>query len=64
MSTPTLTTRQVADRFGVNPQTVISWANAGKLPHFRTLGGHRRYLLSDVDVLHEAQTVTVDGDAA
>lgn len=58
-----LTTKQVAARFGVNPQTVITWANAGKLPHFRTLGGHRRYLLSDVDALHEAQTVAVDGAA-
>lgn len=56
MNTATLTTRQVAEKFGVNPQTVITWANSGKLAHFRTLGGHRRYLLADVEALHAAQT--------
>jgi len=63
MTTATMTTRQVADLFGVNPQTVITWANAGRLPHFRTLGGHRRYLVSDVEALHASRTIAA-GDAA
>ena len=58
----TMTTQQVAERFGVTPQTVITWANAGRLSHFRTLGGHRRYLAADVDALHADRTVA--GDAA
>lgn len=62
MTTATLTTRQVAERFGVNPQTVITWANSGKLPHFRTMGGHRRYY--EADVIAALAARTVDGDAA
>ena len=33
---------------GVNPKTVTRWADAGKLPVVRTLGGHRRYRVGDV----------------
>lgn len=46
-----LTTSKVAEKFGVVPQTVIGWANSGRLPYFRTPGGHRRYLLTDVEAL-------------
>lgn len=63
MSTATMTTRQVAEKFGVNPQTVIAWANSGKLAHFRTLGKHRRYLVEDVEALYLAQTSPVGGAA-
>jgi excisionase family DNA binding protein len=38
-----LTTAEVADVFQVSPKTVNRWAGEGKLPHSRTLGGHRRY---------------------
>jgi excisionase family DNA binding protein len=55
-ATAHMTTAQVAEMFGVNPQTVITWANAGRLPHFRTLGGHRRYLVADVEALLASQT--------
>lgn len=63
MTTAIMTTRQVAELFGVNAQTVIVWANAGRLPHFRTLGGHRRYLVADVEALRSSQTAAA-GDAA
>lgn len=43
-----LTPAEAAARFGVNPKTVTRWADAGKLPVVRTLGGHRRYRLGDV----------------
>lgn len=62
MTDTILTTKQVAEKFAVNPQTVITWAKSGKLAHFRTPGGHRRYLLADVDELL-AQTRT-PADAA
>lgn len=45
-STPTpkkLTTSQVAALFGVNRYTVQRWADEGKLPCTRTLGGARRF---------------------
>jgi excisionase family DNA binding protein len=34
---------EVADLLGVSPKTIARWAKDGKLPHQRTLGGHRRY---------------------
>lgn len=46
-----LTTKQVAERFGVHPATVVSWANGGQLAHFRTPGGHRRFRVEDVERL-------------
>jgi excisionase family DNA binding protein len=33
----------VANILQVSPKTVTRWAREGKLPHSRTLGGHRRY---------------------
>jgi excisionase family DNA binding protein len=38
-----LTPTQVALRFRVNPKTIARWAKEGRLPHIKTLGGHRRY---------------------
>jgi excisionase family DNA binding protein len=38
-----LTPREVAALFSVTPKTVTRWAEAGKLPAIRTLGGHRRF---------------------
>jgi excisionase family DNA binding protein len=43
-----LTTRRVADVLGVSMDTVGRWAEAGMLPSFRTLGGHRRFRWADV----------------
>ena len=37
--------------FRVDPKTVTRWAKAGKLSSVRTLGGHRRYLASEVRAL-------------
>jgi len=43
-SEPRLLTRaEVARIFQVSPNTVTRWAEAGKLPVVKTLGGHRRY---------------------
>jgi excisionase family DNA binding protein len=38
-----LSRSEVAELFDVSPNTVTRWAEAGKLPFHRTLGGHRRY---------------------
>ncbi|MDO9379692.1 MAG: BldC family transcriptional regulator [Nocardioidaceae bacterium] len=43
-----LTPGEVAALFAVETRTVTRWARAGKLPSVRTLGGHRRYLASDI----------------
>lgn len=44
-----LTPKQVGQIFGVTSQTVVAWAEAGRLPSFRTPAGHRRFHRSDVD---------------
>ena len=46
-----MTPAEVAALFRVDPKTVTRWADAGKLTAVRTLGGHRRYLRSEVEGL-------------
>ena len=43
-----LTPAEVAAMFRVDPKTVTRWARDGRLTAVRTLGGHRRYLESEV----------------
>lgn len=43
-----LTTGEVAMLFRVSHRAVRCWAEAGKLPYIRTLGGHRRFPSSAV----------------
>jgi excisionase family DNA binding protein len=38
-----LSRAEVAEIFQVAPSTVTRWAESGKLPSVKTLGGHRRY---------------------
>jgi excisionase family DNA binding protein len=47
---------EVAARLHVSPKTVSRWAKQGRLPHRRTLGGHRRYDPDQVDQLVRALT--------
>ena len=52
--TPPLTIGQAAAILGVSVDTVRRWADAGKLPSFRTLHGHRRFHREDVDRIKTA----------
>ena len=45
---PLLTPAEVASMFRVDPKTVTRWARAGKLTAIRTLGGHRRFKVSEI----------------
>jgi excisionase family DNA binding protein len=38
-----LRSAEVAAIFQVSPKTIARWAQHGRLPYQRTLGGHRRY---------------------
>lgn len=49
-----LTPAEVAAMFRVDPKTVTRWAKDGRLTVVRTLGGHRRYLESEVVALLRA----------
>ena len=42
---------EVAAMFRVDPKTITRWARAGQLTAIHTLGGHRRYLYSEVSQL-------------
>lgn len=44
-----LTPAQVAHLFNVSITTVGNWADSGKIPHFRTPGGQRRFHRDDVE---------------
>ena len=46
-----LRTAQVAELLQVSPKTVSRWAQEGRLPYLRTLGGHRRYPDAEIRVL-------------
>lgn len=46
-----LKTAEVAELLHVSPKTVTRWAKDGKLPHSRTLGGHRRFPADAIDRL-------------
>lgn len=43
-----MTPSEVARLFRVDAKTVSRWAQEGKLPCIRTLGGHRRYPREEV----------------
>lgn len=52
-----ITTRQVADRFGVNIATVRRWVNAGIVtPEVTTPGGHHRFSQANVEALAAAHS--------
>jgi excisionase family DNA binding protein len=54
-----LKTAEVAEVLHVSPKTVTRWAKDGKLPHSRTLGGHRRFPADAIQKLAE-ELVQVD----
>ncbi len=54
-----LTPSEVARLFRVDPKTVTRWARAGRISSIRTLGGHRRFKKSEVDVLMAS---TIEGE--
>ena len=50
-ATRLLTPGEVAVMFRVDPKTLARWAIDGRLGCIRTLGGHRRFLESEVTAL-------------
>jgi len=55
-----LTPSEVAKLFKVDPKTVTRWSNNGKITCIRTVGGHRRYRLEEVQkLLNGSQSVAI-----
>ncbi len=55
MSVPLLTTRQVADRLGLSPETVLRRWRAGELPGFRLGSNVLRFSEVELDAWLEAR---------
>lgn len=60
-----LTPAEVARLLCVTPRTVSRWADQGRISHSVTLGGHRRFLRSDIlkllDLSRRSQSATPKG---
>ena len=52
---PHCTTREAAERLGVSLRTVQLWVESGRLPAWKTQGGHRRVSVDAVEQLCRAQ---------
>lgn len=63
MTQPPLTSSDVAVLFGVTAETVKNWADGGRLPHFKTPGGHYRFRREDVEPLLASTSAAEDGAA-
>lgn len=46
-----LRTSEVATILHVSPKTIARWAKEGRIPYLATLGGHRRFPASAIDVM-------------
>jgi len=51
-----ITPKKAAKILGVLPNTLRNWVESGKITAFRTLGGHRRYYLEEINKLLENKT--------
>ncbi|MFQ5616512.1 MAG: helix-turn-helix domain-containing protein [Anaerolineales bacterium] len=58
-----LSLREAAELLGVHPSTVRSWADQGRLPVYRTQGGHRRFKRQEVELWTQSQRVETPRDA-
>lgn len=58
-----MTPSEVAAMFRVKPKTVARWALAGRIPAIRTLGGHHRFRVSDVQAAYLEGLSERDGHA-
>lgn len=61
MERKSITTAQAARRLGVSPQTVQKWVDAGYLPAWKTVGGHRRL---DAEAVERMAVERRSGDGA
>jgi len=50
---------KVSEILGVAPSTLRAWEKDGKIHPTRTPGGHRRYLVSEVENLFRVQEAVV-----
>lgn len=54
-----ITTHQAAQILRVTPMTIIRWIDSGKLPAWRTVGGHWRIERNDLETFAAARGITL-----
>ena len=59
-----VTIKEAAQSLGVTTTTLRNWDRAGKLCPIRTLGGHRRYKISDIQRLTHNEQEKIIRDAS
>ena len=47
---------KAATLLGVNTNTLRNWEEAGKITAIKTLGGHRRYMLAEINKILQLTT--------
>jgi len=52
-----LTPGDAADLLNMRRERIARWCDAGLIPHFRTIGGHRRIRASELHAVLAAGTV-------
>lgn len=56
-----ISTQEVADLLAVTDTTIKRWTNSGRLKCAKTLGGHRKYLLSEVEKFAKENNIPITG---
>ena len=56
-----ISTREVADLLTVTDTTIKRWTNSGRLKCVKTLGGHRKYLLNEVENFAKENNISITG---
>jgi excisionase family DNA binding protein len=59
-----ISTREAAALLSVTETTVKRWTDSGSLKCMKTLGGHRKYLLKDIEDFAKENGITVSGVSA
>ncbi|MBW1990494.1 MAG: response regulator [Deltaproteobacteria bacterium] len=54
-----LTVHTASKYCSVSPQTIINWIEAGHIPAYKTVGGHRRIKRSDLEAFMKTQGIPV-----
>lgn len=56
-----ISTREVANLLSVTETTIKRWTNSGQLKCVKTLGGHRKYMLTEVENFAKENNIPISG---
>jgi len=56
-----ISTREVSDLINVTETTIKRWTDSSRLKCVKTLGGHRKYLLNDIENFAQENNIPITG---